>query len=892
MSNQLVGRDRELQLLSDCYQLACEGDSQFVFIQGDIGWGKSALIEHFHEHCVRGAVIAKGSCLISREGGEPYFPFLELLSALSESRTDELDESVEDQMLNYGKVFAEVLWDNSSDLIGTLIPGSSNIINTVKKVEGYINCVNDKLNEVNAEVEELTAQIDTGQLQLQYKKVLEALAEKYPLVLTIDSIQWADKSSIDLLFYLSRKLKKSRILFIYCLNDGEMNHSEGGDSQLLKRAMNELHVEENHHWLNLKPSKASDRVKLLRTILAKDPNEFSEDFVSSLFKYTNGNPFFTLELLRHLKVQGDVTLRNGLWHNNSKLVWEKLPQNIEGIIGNKISQLPGELQDLLALSSVEGQVFSCSVIAKLRGVEERELAQLFVNKLIKTHSLIEEDQPQQIGDSDWIRRYKFMNGISQQYLYHNLPTTERMILHSQIAVAMEGIYQEFGIRLDGQLAYHYSKGGNEKKAAEYFHKSAKHAIRVGAYKKAIEDLQRSIQLLPHNPIGSEVDFACQVQIDLALATRITYGWGDEHTHETYKCCIQLAEKYNRQRAIIPIVFGVWGYHLVKNDIRRTYATAQHLLKLAIASEDKIAHAQALIAMANSCFWKGCISESQQYLEEFYGSFDPLLEFDAEERYGQSPFSISYMMSSLTYLHQGDFAEAAVFIEKTVTLLEQTGNPFTRSICLTTLTWAHWLMGNAEESEQYANQLDSMAKKYDIELYRIYGFIFKGYAFIEKGELTEAQRVISLSEEMSDRMEQKIMSSIRKLIEFEMYLKQQKYVGLFRESSDWISRCKACEECCYLSEFYRYQALGHFYAGDHQAAMVAYDQAIKIAQEKGQLLFERRATLDYLSLLERTGGCFDLQNILRRRLDHELVIKKICIVPEALESQEASLMDLL
>src|SRR5262245_52399770 len=81
----LVGRDAELARLGTLFAQASAGQRQVVFIEGESGIGKSAIVEAFL-HSVRtwaGPVqIGYGQCVEQYSAREPYMPALEVLERL------------------------------------------------------------------------------------------------------------------------------------------------------------------------------------------------------------------------------------------------------------------------------------------------------------------------------------------------------------------------------------------------------------------------------------------------------------------------------------------------------------------------------------------------------------------------------------------------------------------------------------------------------------------------------------------------------------------------------------------------------------------------------------------------------------------------------------------
>jgi predicted ATPase len=77
-----VGRQPELARLDECYRLAVEGARQLVFITGEAGIGKTAVMEEF----LRSATlrdpdtsIFHGQCIQQHGQREPYMPVLDAL---------------------------------------------------------------------------------------------------------------------------------------------------------------------------------------------------------------------------------------------------------------------------------------------------------------------------------------------------------------------------------------------------------------------------------------------------------------------------------------------------------------------------------------------------------------------------------------------------------------------------------------------------------------------------------------------------------------------------------------------------------------------------------------------------------------------------------------------
>jgi predicted ATPase len=79
-----VGRETALQRLHEWFERAQRGLRQIVFVTGDLGMGKTTLVEAFLTHITRQASpwLTRGQCIAHYGTGEAYMPALEALTRL------------------------------------------------------------------------------------------------------------------------------------------------------------------------------------------------------------------------------------------------------------------------------------------------------------------------------------------------------------------------------------------------------------------------------------------------------------------------------------------------------------------------------------------------------------------------------------------------------------------------------------------------------------------------------------------------------------------------------------------------------------------------------------------------------------------------------------------
>jgi hypothetical protein len=173
---------------------------------------------------------------------------------------------------------------------------------------------------------------NTQQLDLfeQYTHVLGSLARKFPLIILLDDLQWADQASISLLFHLGRNLEGSRILIIGSYRPEEVAIGREGERHPLAPVINEFQLIFGDIFINVDLAESHNFVN---AIIDSEPNKLGLSFRETLSQLTLGHPLYTIELLHGMQEREDLVKdQDGHWIEGASLNWEKLPARVEAVI--------------------------------------------------------------------------------------------------------------------------------------------------------------------------------------------------------------------------------------------------------------------------------------------------------------------------------------------------------------------------------------------------------------------------------------------------------------------------------------------------------------------------------------------------------------------------------
>jgi predicted ATPase/pimeloyl-ACP methyl ester carboxylesterase len=496
-----VARQQELARLDVFLEAALRGESRVVFVTGEAGQGKSALLQAFarRAHLAHpNLIVASGTCNAYTGIGDPYLPFweiLELLTGAVEAQAAGILPGGQIERLRHLlPQNAQILVTEGPDLLDTFVPGKALLSRaTVFAPRGAAwldelqAWVNRKLNQPD------DATVQQGALFEQYTRVIQVLSRRTPLLLLLDDLQWADTGSTNLLFHLGRRLAGHRILIVGAYRPANVAMGRDGEPHPLEFVINEFQRQFGDISLDLAQAEGEAFVNAL---LDSEPNRLSASFRAALFQLTGGHPLFTIELLRGMQERGDLAKdETGRWVEQARLDWTALPPRIEGAIGARISRLEPALQNLLQIASVEGETFTAEVVAHVLQIDAPTVIHQLSRILDRVHFLVRAEGIKYDGKLR-LSRYRFRHILIQRYLYQKLDDIERAHHHEVVGRVLETLYDQRTDQIAVQLAHHYSAANRSEKARVYLEQAGDQARHAAALAEAGRYYQAALALWP------------------------------------------------------------------------------------------------------------------------------------------------------------------------------------------------------------------------------------------------------------------------------------------------------------------------------------------------------------------------------------------------------------
>ncbi|GAC1428389.1 MAG: hypothetical protein NVSMB62_26250 [Acidobacteriaceae bacterium] len=181
----------------------------------------------------------------------------------------------------------------------------------------------------------------------------------------------------------------------------------------------------------------------------------SEEFAALLHRYTDGNPFFTQEVLRTLVERGDLFKRDGSWDRKA-LEDIEVPKSVREAVGERLSRLPESSQDVLRMASVLGQRFLVDDLIAMSALNENVIEETLEGAI--------EGQLVQPADPDTA---VFTHALVRQTLYSELSPRRQRRLHQAAGLAIESLPERKRVARAAELAWHFFRADDPDRAMRW-----------------------------------------------------------------------------------------------------------------------------------------------------------------------------------------------------------------------------------------------------------------------------------------------------------------------------------------------------------------------------------------------------------------------------------------
>ena len=469
-ASTIVGRDGELELLQAQVRFLAGGQRRVMFICGEVGIGKTALVDAFcrQMESLSMANVARGQCVQGLGGKEQYYPVTEVLSQLCTSPDGESACRI------LARLAPAWLRSTGSVSAGSLParPQPSDPQSFKSGSFGLASALPAAGREQSAEASPIAAEKTVGDLCA----ALESLAAEKPLILVFEDLHWADDSTLHLISALARRRGQTKLMVLatFCPRHGTSLDPVNALNQDL--TMRRLSVE-----LALGPlSKAGVGALLQRELRQQILPQGLVDFVS---RRSEGNPLFVIAVVEHLVSQGSVGRNNasGALEWAQTAPWPEIeagvPNQLAHMIELEIERIGEQEQRLLEAGSLMSVAFPAWAVAAALDkdpIETEEMCDALARQL---HFVVRAGHDE-LPDGSTSAFYAFAHGLYREVLYHRQATARRACRHVRIAERLGELFAGREADVARERWMHYQAAGENAKAESVLEAAARSTQRA------------------------------------------------------------------------------------------------------------------------------------------------------------------------------------------------------------------------------------------------------------------------------------------------------------------------------------------------------------------------------------------------------------------------------
>ena len=418
---RFVGRDQELRALAAAHAAADGGEASLVVVGGDAGVGKTRLLAEFTG--TLDAVVLRGGCLPLGATGLPFSPIVEVLRDLAgegpNSRTRRPGTPAPDPL---PAVLARLV----PGLPAGAAPGPSS----------------------------------QAELFQAFLGLLERLGAAGTVVLVLEDLHWADRSTRQLLVFVAHALRSQRLCVVatYRADDLHRQHP-------LRPLLAELRRNGRVRRVELAPFAPAEVAEYLAAATGARP---SPDTVAAVVDRTEGNAYFIEELIAADGLGG-----------------RPLPESFRDLLLVRVEALGPPARRLLRVASAAGRRFDPSLLAAVGGRPQPTVVEL-LREAVDRRLLVPDG-----------RGFRFRHALLREALQLDLLPGEREAIHADYALALERAPQLGAAgeaAATAELAHHWHQAGDPARALWAWVEAGRAAERIFAFAEGRHHYEQALRV--------------------------------------------------------------------------------------------------------------------------------------------------------------------------------------------------------------------------------------------------------------------------------------------------------------------------------------------------------------------------------------------------------------
>ncbi len=695
-ASTLVGRESDLHTLENALTLARGGRRQLVFVSGEPGVGKTALVEAFIARQKATDIwAAQGRCIEQFGAREAHLPILEALERLAAQVGP---EALRQTLARYAPSWLVHLpW---------LMHGAGAGADPV------------------AAAQAATGTSAQGMLR-EIAQALEVLSQRSPIVLWFEDLHWSDPSSVDVLSFLAGREDAARLLIIASYRPADAQRA----NTPLRTVVQALALRGLCQQMPLQRLDEQSVVAYLRARFGHSPRLATQALAQFIHRRTDGNALFTVATVDDLVRRGDVADEGDGWH----LKWRveelatAMPASLRQLILGQLEQLADADRRLLEAAAVAGAEFSAAAVAAALTCEVSQVEDRCA-QLAASGTLLRSSSSVAWPDGTVAAGFAFLHALYWQALYDQVPETRRADWQRRIGLREEQAFGPQVAQIASQLAMRFEVAHDMPRCVAYLQQAGAGALSRCAYQEGIELLSHALELVPRLARDDQPRQELDLLLPLGAARMAAAGYASGEVQAIYQRALALCRTCARPGELDRSLRGLWNVALVRADLAQALALAQELLTRAQASGRLGPRFDAHAKLGQTSMHRGELLAARKHLEQALA-----LPIDADDanRLREAPRVAAYLAWVLWYGGQAD--QAVRHAEQALVYAKRAASPHSSAFALGFAAWLYVMRGDLDRAGVLTQQQLQQCAEHGLPYWRCWGEFTEGLLIARGGD---------------------------------------------------------------------------------------------------------------------------------------------------------------
>jgi class 3 adenylate cyclase/tetratricopeptide (TPR) repeat protein len=540
--------------------------------------------------------------------------------------------------------------------------------------------------------------------------------------------------------------------------------------------------------------------------------------VEQVLKQAAGLPLFLIDIARGAAA-------------GSSLLAEPSPST--ALVTHRLDLLDEDCRSLVADLSVMGTACSYPVLVAVSelstGRLERAVAQLLHSELLVACSTNQGSV------------FQFRHPLYQELAYDRQLATSCRRRHARCADALvEQHNRHEPAALPELIAHHLVQGDRTGESVPWWQRAGERAAATAAHAEAIAHHERGLRALAVlEPTQDSAQLELGLQLSYGASCSAVYGYADPRSMQAYARSSELGAGAPAATMLLPALWGIWAYKVVRGAHEEAVALTDRCLALADGALSGEIRAVAAAIVGAQYLFLGRFKDAEAELSLGVHAAGPMARLLPQDL---APASRAKL--AVVKWVRGELLEAKRELNLALTAaaeLQGRQAEFTRAYVYCYAAWFAQLTEDSSQALSFAQQAVAIASRHNFETWLGAGALHMAGALAELGEFSTSLPIFE-----QGLTGWRNAGAVLFLPYFlGRYARALTRLGRTAEAlnalAEALSIAETCGESCYLAELHRLQAEALSSQGAEPSLVVAaLERARRTATEQGATAFEQRA----------------------------------------------------